>query len=136
MVITGTSSGLGRQAAKHFLRTGESHRSGQPLARASRECPEGCGEVFRAVVAFWEARPRSISCARGRRWKPRYHVVGAVRDLDKMEAVAELDELDTSLFTAMHVDLQSFESGAENAYNCVRRKCTDRDDVDLLRIQK
>jgi len=62
VVLTGTSSGLGRSAAKHLLRTGQ------------------------------------------------YHVVGAVRDMEKMEAVAEIDEFDTELFTPMHVDLQSFES--------------------------
>ena len=40
-----------------------------------------------------------------------YHVVGAVRDLDKMEAVAELDEFpNMHLFTPMHVELNSFAS--------------------------
>ena len=47
VVITGTSSGLGRKTAKALLETGD------------------------------------------------YHVVGAVRDLDKMEAVAEIDGFDT-----------------------------------------
>ena len=41
---------------------------------------------------------------------PRYHVVGAVRDLDKMEAVAEIDDLDMNSFTAMHVELNDFSS--------------------------
>lgn len=39
-----------------------------------------------------------------------YHVVGAVRDLDKMEAVAELDGFDIDNFTPMHLELNSFES--------------------------
>ena len=37
-------------------------------------------------------------------------VVGAVRDLDKMELVAEMDEFPEELFTPMHVELNSFES--------------------------
>lgn len=47
----------------------------------------------------------------------KYHVVGAVRDLDKMEAVAELDEFDMENFTPMHVELNSFDS--------VRQFCDD-----------
>jgi len=39
-----------------------------------------------------------------------YHVIGAVRDLDKMEAVAEIDEFDRDSFTPMHCELNSFES--------------------------
>jgi len=39
-----------------------------------------------------------------------YHVIGACRDLDKMEAVAEMEEFDLSSFTAMHLDLESFDS--------------------------
>lgn len=39
-----------------------------------------------------------------------YHVIGAVRDLDKMEAVAELDEFDLDNFTPMHLELNSFDS--------------------------
>jgi NAD(P)-dependent dehydrogenase (short-subunit alcohol dehydrogenase family) len=39
-----------------------------------------------------------------------YHVVGAVRDLDKMEAVAELDGFDMDNFTPMHCELNSFQS--------------------------
>ena len=62
VVITGTSSGLGRKTAKALLETGD------------------------------------------------YHVVGAVRDLDKMEAVAEIDGFDPASFTPMHVELTSFES--------------------------
>lgn len=65
VVVTGTSSGLGRKTAQALLRTGE------------------------------------------------YHVVGAVRDLDKMEAVAELDEFDTNNFTPMKVELNSFDSVRE-----------------------
>ncbi|KAG7345548.1 NADPH-protochlorophyllide oxidoreductase [Nitzschia inconspicua] len=39
-----------------------------------------------------------------------YHVVGAVRDLDKMEAVAELDGFDLDNFTPMQCELNSFAS--------------------------
>ena len=39
-----------------------------------------------------------------------YHVVGAVRDLDKMEAVAEVDGFDLDNFTPMYCELNSFES--------------------------
>jgi protochlorophyllide reductase len=62
VVITGTSSGLGRKTAAALLRTGQ------------------------------------------------YHVVGAVRDLDKMEVVAEMDAFPPELFTPMHIELNSFES--------------------------
>lgn len=62
VVITGTSSGLGRKTAGALLRTGQ------------------------------------------------YHVVGAVRDLDKMEVVAEMDGFDPELFTPMHVELNNFSS--------------------------
>lgn len=62
VVITGTSSGLGRKTARALLRTGK------------------------------------------------YHVVGAVRDMEKMETIAELDEFDTSSFTPMHLELNSFQS--------------------------
>ncbi|KAJ1488269.1 hypothetical protein T484DRAFT_1783813, partial [Baffinella frigidus] len=62
VVITGTSSGLGRKTAKALLRTGQ------------------------------------------------YHVVGAVRDLDKMEVVAEEDEFDLENFTPMQVELNNFTS--------------------------
>uniref|UniRef100_A0A7S4B8N7 protochlorophyllide reductase n=1 Tax=Chrysotila carterae TaxID=13221 RepID=A0A7S4B8N7_CHRCT len=62
VVITGTSSGLGRKTAAALLRTGK------------------------------------------------YHVVGAVRDLDKMELVAEMDGFDMSSFTPMFCELNSFES--------------------------
>eukprot|EP00634_Sargassococcus_sp_CCMP2135_P011644 CAMPEP_0198658200 /NCGR_PEP_ID=MMETSP1467-20131203/23587_1 /TAXON_ID=1462469 /ORGANISM="unid. sp., Strain CCMP2135" /LENGTH=553 /DNA_ID=CAMNT_0044394457 /DNA_START=1 /DNA_END=1662 /DNA_ORIENTATION=+ len=61
VVLTGTSSGLGRKTAKALLRTGA------------------------------------------------YHVVGAVRDLDKMAVIAELDEFGDD-FTAMECELNSFES--------------------------
>ena len=37
-------------------------------------------------------------------------MVGAVRDLDKMEAVAEVDGFDMDSFTPMHLELNSFES--------------------------
>lgn len=39
-----------------------------------------------------------------------YHVVGAVRDLDKMEVVAEVDEFDMNNFTPLHLELNSFDS--------------------------
>eukprot|EP00913_Durusdinium_trenchii_P033001 g30894.t1 len=39
-----------------------------------------------------------------------YHVIGAVRDLEKMAVVAELEGFDPERFTAMQVDLASFES--------------------------
>lgn len=46
-----------------------------------------------------------------------YHVIGAVRDLDKMEAVAELDGFPSDRFTPMQCELNSFES--------VRKFCQD-----------
>jgi len=39
-----------------------------------------------------------------------YHVIGAVRDLDKMEAVAEVDGFDMTSFTPMYCEMNSFES--------------------------
>eukprot|EP00978_Attheya_sp_CCMP212_P036327 scaffold163854_cov50-Attheya_sp.AAC.1 len=69
VVVTGTSSGLGRKAALALLRTGQ------------------------------------------------YHVVGAVRDLDKMETICELDEYPMDRFTPMECELNSFES--------VRKFCDD-----------
>ena len=42
-----------------------------------------------------------------------YHVIGAVRDLDKMEAVAEIDGFDMESFTPIHCDLNSFDSVRE-----------------------
>jgi len=62
VVITGTSSGLGRKTAQALLRSGD------------------------------------------------YYVVGAVRDIDKMEVVAELDDFDMNSFMPMEVELNSFES--------------------------
>mmetsp|Transcript_1085 Transcript_1085/g.2787 ORF Transcript_1085/g.2787 Transcript_1085/m.2787 type:complete len:577 (-) Transcript_1085:193-1923(-) len=62
VVVTGTSSGLGRKAALALLRSGE------------------------------------------------YHVIGAVRDLDKMEAVAEIDGFDMDHFTPLECELNSFAS--------------------------
>eukprot|EP00900_Chrysochromulina_parva_P025306 jgi/Chrpa1/7409/Chrysochromulina_OHIO_Genome00018954-RA len=62
VVITGTSSGLGRKTARTLVQTGK------------------------------------------------YHVVGAVRDLDKQSVIAELDELDPNSFTPMYCELNSFES--------------------------
>jgi len=69
VVITGTSSGLGRKAALALLLSGE------------------------------------------------YHVVGAVRDLDKMEAVAEIDGFDMENFTPMQCELNSFDSVREFCRN-------------------
>ena len=69
VVVTGTSSGLGRETAKALLRTGK------------------------------------------------YHVIGAVRDMDKMEIVAEMHDFPSELFTPMHLELNSFDS--------VRRFCDE-----------
>lgn len=69
VVITGTSSGLGRKTAGALLRTGQ------------------------------------------------YHVVGAVRDLDKMELVAELDGFDPKDFTPMHLELANYSSVREFCAN-------------------
>jgi len=62
VVITGTSSGLGRKTARALLRT------------------------------------------------DKYHVIGAVRDIDKMEAVAEIDDFNMDNFTPMECELNDFES--------------------------
>jgi len=62
VVVTGTSSGLGRKTALALLNSGE------------------------------------------------YHVIGAVRDIDKMETVAEIDGFDLKHFTPMKCELNSFES--------------------------
>jgi len=43
----------------------------------------------------------------------RYHVVGAVRDTDKMEAVAEIDQWPMDCFTTMECELNSFDSVRE-----------------------
>jgi len=74
VVLTGTSSGLGRKTAKALLATGE------------------------------------------------YHVIGAVRDLDKMDVVAEMDGFDRSLFHPMHVELNSFDSVRDFCRNVVEFK--------------
>ena len=52
-----------------------------------------------------------------------YHVVGAVRDLDKMEAVAEIDEFDPDSFTAMHCELNSFESVRQFCHDLEKVRC-------------
>ena len=62
VVVTGTSSGLGKAVTKALLRAKD------------------------------------------------YHVIGAVRDLEKMDVVAELEGFDLERFTPMHLDLASFES--------------------------
>lgn len=54
-----------------------------------------------------------------------YHVVGAVRDLDKMEAVAEVDGFDLNHFTAIECELNSLES--------VRLFC---DELNKFRLEK
>lgn len=54
-----------------------------------------------------------------------YHVIGAVRDLDKMEAVAEIDGFNMDNFTPMHCELNSFDS--------VRKFCAK---VDEFRMSK
>jgi len=77
VVVTGTSSGLGRKAALALLRSGE------------------------------------------------YHVIGAVRDMDKMEAVAEIDGFDMDHFTPIECELNSFAS--------VRQFC---DSLDEFRMDK
>lgn len=61
-VITGTSSGLGKQTTKHLLRNGG------------------------------------------------WHVICAVRDVDKMNLVAEEEGFDPTSFTVMKCDLASFQS--------------------------
>jgi len=61
-VITGTSSGLGKQTAKQLLEKGD------------------------------------------------YYVIGAVRDVEKMETVAELENFDKENFKIMKCDLGSFQS--------------------------
>lgn len=76
VVITGTSSGLGRKTAQALLRTGE------------------------------------------------YHVVGAVRDLEKMEAVAEIDNFDLENFTPMKVELNSFDSVRQFCKDLEEFKCS------------
>lgn len=40
-------------------------------------------------------------------------MIGGVRDLDKMEAVAEAEEFDPASFTAMRLELASFQSVRE-----------------------
>jgi protochlorophyllide reductase len=65
VVLTGSSSGLGRKTALALLRTGD------------------------------------------------YHVIGAVRDMDKMEAVAEVDGFDLENFTPMYCEMNSFDSVRE-----------------------
>lgn len=54
-----------------------------------------------------------------------YHVVGAVRDIDKMEAVAEIDGFDPENFTAMECELNSFES--------VRNFCKNLDEFRMTK---
>jgi protochlorophyllide reductase len=54
-----------------------------------------------------------------------YHVIGGVRDLDKMEAVAEIDGWDKDAFTPMYCEMNSFDS--------VREFCKN---VDTFRLSK
>ena len=50
-----------------------------------------------------------------------YHVIGAVRDINKMEAVTEIDGFDLKHFTPMECEMNSFES--------VRDFCTAVDEL-------
>jgi len=50
-------------------------------------------------------------------------VVGAVRDLEKMEAVAELDDFDLDNFTPMELELNSFDSVREFCRELEEFKC-------------
>ena len=52
-------------------------------------------------------------------------MVGAVRDLDKMEAVAEIDGFGMENFTPMHCELNSFES--------VRNFCSELEEFKLTK---
>mmetsp|Transcript_16905 Transcript_16905/g.23919 ORF Transcript_16905/g.23919 Transcript_16905/m.23919 type:complete len:576 (+) Transcript_16905:203-1930(+) len=54
-----------------------------------------------------------------------YHVIGAVRDLDKMEAIAEIDQYNQDDFTPMKCELNSFES--------VRDFCKNLNDFKLTK---
>lgn len=53
-----------------------------------------------------------------------YHVIGAVRDLDKMEVVAEIDGFDPQNFTPMHCELNSFDSVKSFCRSVEDFKCT------------
>ena len=50
-------------------------------------------------------------------------MVGAVRDIDKMEAVAEIEEFDEALFTPMLCELNSFDSVNEFCDSLEEWKC-------------
>jgi len=54
-----------------------------------------------------------------------YHVIGAVRDVDKMEAVAEIDNFDMENFTPMYCELNDFSS--------VKKFCKDLDAFKLTK---
>lgn len=51
-----------------------------------------------------------------------WHIIGAVRDLDKMNAVAEVEEFNPKDFTAMECDLNSFESVRKFTQNVIEFK--------------
>ncbi len=53
----------------------------------------------------------------------KYHVVGAVRDVDKMAVVAEIEDFDTDRFTAMECELNSFESVRDFCKNLDEWRC-------------
>lgn len=89
VVLTGASSGLGRKTAQ-----GELSTEGDLVHDLERSLTKSI------YIFIYIALLRSGD----------YHVVGAVRDLDKMEAVAELDGFDMDNFTPMHLELNSFES--------------------------
>jgi len=74
-VITGTSSGLGRQTAKHLLKKGG------------------------------------------------WHVICAVRDVEKMNLIAELDEFNKNDYTVLECDLASFASVRKFVDNLKEFKC-------------
>lgn len=48
-----------------------------------------------------------------------WHVIGAVRDMDKMAAVAEVEGFDMNNFTPMQCDLASFDSTRQFAANLI-----------------
>jgi NAD(P)-dependent dehydrogenase (short-subunit alcohol dehydrogenase family) len=77
VVITGCSSGLGRETVKNLLAT------------------------------------------------DKYHVIGAVRDVDKMEAIAEIDGFNMDNFHIMECELNSFAS--------VHKFCDDLKDYQMAK---
>jgi NAD(P)-dependent dehydrogenase (short-subunit alcohol dehydrogenase family) len=110
VVITGTSSGLGRKTAAALLRTGKYHVVG-----AVRQTPQRAVPLRRlpALQGWFEARHVVLAAqhlAAQRYPRPRLSAHLQVRDLDKMEVVAEMDNFPSDCFRAMHCELNSFES--------------------------